>query len=116
MSGYDRIAAQCTSRNLLIKKIDDDIETIIYEATDSATDYDDVRVSSIQLNIIRCPHTAVGNKGCRKSSVFYTYLAYEGKHYKLMIDRGSCANFIAKTVLEKMSLKAEVHPYPHNVN
>jgi len=48
--------------------------------------------------------------------VFFTYIAHEGKHYKLMIDRGSCANFIPKTVLEKMGLKAEVHPHPHNVN
>ena len=47
--GYDRIAAQYPSRNLLIRKVDDDeIETVVYEPTSSPTDSDDnVRVSSI---------------------------------------------------------------------
>ena len=39
--GYSHIA-QCPSRNLLIKKIDDDeIETVVHEATGSATDSND---------------------------------------------------------------------------
>jgi len=46
---------------------------------------DDVRVASIQLGVIRCPHTAVGNEDLRRSSVFYTYIAHERKNYKLMI-------------------------------
>ena len=47
--GYDHVAAQCPSRNLLIKKADDDeIETVIYEPTSSATNFDDdVRIASI---------------------------------------------------------------------
>jgi len=48
--------------------------------------------------------------------VFYTYIKHEGKNYKLMIDGGNYANIIAKTVLEKMGLKAEPHPHPYNVN
>jgi len=36
--------------------------------------------------------------------VFYTYIAHEGKNYKMMIDGGSCANIIAKTTLEKIRL------------
>ena len=48
--------------------------------------------------------------------MFYIYIAHEGKHYKLMIDGGSCANLIAKAALEKIGLKAEPHPNPHNVN
>jgi len=46
---YDHVAAQCPSRNLLIKKADDDeIETVIYEPTSSATNFDDdVRIASI---------------------------------------------------------------------
>jgi len=47
--------------------------------------------------------------------VFYTYIAHEGKHYKL-IDGGSCANIIAKTALEKMGLRAEPHRHSYNVN
>jgi len=39
-----------------------------------------------------------------------------GKNYKLMIDESSSANIIAKTALEKMSLRAEPHPHPYNVN
>jgi len=39
---YDHIVAQCPSRNLLLSKVDDDdIETIVYEPTGSATDSDD---------------------------------------------------------------------------
>jgi len=47
--GYGYVAAQCHFRNLLIKEADDDeIETVVYEPTGSATDSDDdVRVSSI---------------------------------------------------------------------
>jgi len=62
--GYGHIAAQCPSRNLLIKEIvDDEIEIVFHEATGSATaSDDDVRVVSIQLGAIRCPHTTVGNK------------------------------------------------------
>jgi len=56
---YGRVAAQCLSRNLLIKEVDDDeIETVVHEATSSVTNSnDDIRVSSIQLGIIRCPHS-----------------------------------------------------------
>ena len=77
---------------------------------------DDVRVASIQLGVIRCPHTAVGNEDWRRSSMFYTDIAHEEKHYKLMIDGDSYANIITKTAFEKMGLKAEPHPHPHNVN
>jgi len=52
--GYDRIAAQYPSRNLLIKEADDEkIETIVYEPIGSTTDSDDdARVFSIQLGIV----------------------------------------------------------------
>jgi len=45
--------------NLLIKEVnDDEIEMIVHEVAGSATDSDDdVRVASIQLGVIRCPHT-----------------------------------------------------------
>ena len=48
--------------------------------------------------------------------VFHTYITHEKKNYKLMTGRGSCANIIAKTTLEKMGLKAELHPNPYNMN
>ena len=57
--GYGHVLAQCPSTNLLIKEVnDDEIEMIVHEVAGSATDSDDdVRVASIQLGVIRCPHT-----------------------------------------------------------
>ena len=59
MRGYGHVTAQCLSRNLLIKEVDnDEIETIVHEATRSATDSnDEVRVASIQLGVVKYPHT-----------------------------------------------------------
>jgi len=80
--GYDHVVAECPSRNLLIKEIDDEIETVVHEATGSATDSnDDVRVASIQLNVVRCSQTIVSNEDWLMPSVFYTYITYEGKNY-----------------------------------
>ena len=61
---YDHIVAQCPSRNILIKEDDgNEIETIVYAPTGSATDSnDDVRISSIQLGVVRCSHIAVNNE------------------------------------------------------
>ena len=43
--GYEHVDAQCPSRNLLIKEIDDDeIEIVIHEPVGSATDSDDLRL------------------------------------------------------------------------
>ena len=48
---YGHIAAQCPSRNFLVRGANDyEIETIVYEPTGSATDFDDnVGIFSIQL-------------------------------------------------------------------
>ena len=54
-------------------------------------------------------HTAVRNEDWRRSGVFHIYITYGGKNYKLMIDGDSCANIIAKTALEKMGFKTELH-------
>ena len=112
--GYGHIVAQCPSRNLLVREADDDeIETVVYEPTGSATDSnDDVRVSSIQLSVVRCSRTAVRDEDQRRSSVFHPYVTHE-KNYKLMVDGGNCANIITKTSHKKMGLKAEPHSYPY---
>ena len=103
--GYGHVAAHCPFRNFLVRAVDgNEIETIVYEPTGSATDSDDdVRVSSIQLGVFRCSHTTTRDQGWRRSCVFHTYFTHEENNYKL-IDRGSCANIIAKTALEKMGL------------
>ena len=73
-------------RSLFFRETDDDeIEIVVYEATGNATNSDDdVRVATIQLGVIRSTHTAVNNKDCLRASVFYTYIAYKGKNYKLI--------------------------------
>ena len=46
--GYSHVAGQCPSRNLLIKKVNDEIETVVHESPSSATDFEDhVRVANI---------------------------------------------------------------------
>jgi len=47
--GYGHVAAQCPSRNPLVREADNDkVEILVYEPTSSATDSDDdVRVCSI---------------------------------------------------------------------
>ena len=58
--GYDRVAAQYPSRNLLARETDDKIETLVYEPIDSATDSDDdFKISSIQLGVVRYSYTTV---------------------------------------------------------
>ena len=52
---YGHVVAQCSSRNLLVREADDEIKTIVYEPTGSATDSDDdVRVFSIQFGVVGC--------------------------------------------------------------
>ena len=56
---YGHVAAQYPFRNnLKIEEADDDeIETVAYEPTGSATDSDDdVRISIIQLGVVRITH------------------------------------------------------------
>jgi len=57
--GYGHIVAYCFFKNLLIKEDnDDEIETVVYELTDIATNSDDdIRISNIQLGVVRCLHT-----------------------------------------------------------
>jgi len=96
----------CTnpSRNLLLREIDDnEIETVVYEPISSAADSDDdVKVSSIQLGVVRCSHTTVKDEDWRRFSVFHTYITHEGKNYKLMIDDGSCANIMPRQLLRRV--------------
>jgi len=60
---YDHIVAQCPSRCLLVRGTDSDdegLEAVVYEAVGSESNTDkDVRVSSVQLCVVRCSHTTV---------------------------------------------------------
>ena len=106
--GHGHVVSQCLSRNFLIEgdDLDDDEFKEIYKPVGSASDTDkDVRVSRIQLSVIRCLHATPRDEDWRRSSVFYTYVAHEGKSYKLMIDGESCVNIISMTTVEKMVSK-----------
>jgi len=80
----------------------------VHEATGNATDFDDIRVASLQLRVIRCSHTAVGNEDWRRSSVFYTYITHEGKNNKLMID-----GVVVRTSLPRRLLRRWVSRLNH---
>lgn len=62
--GYGLFAAQCPTRNLLVKGVDlDDEFEEIYKHVGRASDIDeDIRISSIQLSIIRYLHVAYSNE------------------------------------------------------
>ena len=75
---YGHFAAQYPSRNLLISEADDDeIDIIVYELTGSTINSDDVRISNIQLGVIKCSHTTIIDENWHRSSVFYTYVTHE---------------------------------------
>ena len=65
--------------------------------------------------MIACLHATLREDDWRRSSMFHTYFAYEGKNYKVIIDGGSCVNIISTTAVEKMGLEAEPYPQPYNV-
>ena len=65
--------------------------------------------------MIACLHATLKEDDWRRSSMFHTYFAYEGKNYKVIIDGGSCVNIISTTAVEKIGLKAEPQPQPYNV-
>ena len=100
---YGHVVARCPSRNFLVKEVDVEIETVVYEPTGSVTDSDDddARVSSIKLRVDTCSCIVVIDEDECRSSVFHTYITHEGKNYKLMVDGDNCANIIVKKALEK---------------
>jgi len=61
--GYGHVTTQCPSRNLLVAgaDLDDDEFEEICEPVGSASNTDeDVKVSCIQLNVVRCPRYIYG--------------------------------------------------------
>lgn len=85
---YGHVAVQCPTRILAVEGVhlddDDEVEEEIYMPVEYTSDID--KVSSIQLNIVRCLHTFPWNKDWYRSSVFYIFVVHKGKRYKLMID------------------------------
>jgi len=96
--GYAHVAAQCPSRNHLVEDADlddDEFEKNVRnlgflerEPVRSASDTDEnVRLSRIQLSVARCLYNTSRDEDWHRSGMLYTYIAHEGKSYKLIIDR-----------------------------
>lgn len=116
---YGHFAYQCPARSLFIDKGHDDDEHGIDDVYDPQGDFcdaeEDLREVGTHLHIIMCLHVASKDDDWRRSSVFHTYVTYEGKNFKVMIDGDSCVNIISKSTVEKMGLNVELHPQPYNV-
>ena len=51
----------------------------------------------------------------RRTSIFRTRIAYQGRLCTLIIDGGSCSNQASKEFVEKHNLKTEGHPNPNQI-
>ena len=51
----------------------------------------------------------------RRTSVFRTRVACQGRLCTLIIDRGSCSNLTSKELVEKLNLKTKEDPNPYQV-
>ncbi|KAJ9698825.1 hypothetical protein PVL29_007754 [Vitis rotundifolia] len=51
----------------------------------------------------------------RRTSIFQTHVACQGRLCTLIIDGGSCSNLASKELVEKLNLKTEDHPNPHQI-
>ncbi|RVX12056.1 hypothetical protein CK203_010779 [Vitis vinifera] len=51
----------------------------------------------------------------RRTSIFQTRVACQGRLCTLIIDGGSCSNLASKELVEKLNLKTEDHPNPYQI-
>lgn len=88
------IASQCPTRNLLVEPahVDyDEFEGGIYEPIGNANDsYENVRVFTTRLNIVRCLYTVSRDEHWHRSSIFLIYITHKGKNYKVIVNGCSC--------------------------
>lgn len=64
------------------------------------------------INIMRCIIiTSVDSKAWKRTSIFYTYAQYRIKVCKLVIDRGISMSVVSKSVINRLKLKSQPHPY-----
>ena len=51
----------------------------------------------------------------RRTSIFQTRVACQGRLCTLIIDGGSCSNLASEELVEKLNLKTEDHPNPYQI-
>ncbi|GAV56697.1 Asp_protease_2 domain-containing protein, partial [Cephalotus follicularis] len=50
-----------------------------------------------------------------RNNIFHTKCTSKGKTCNVIIDGGSCENVVSKTMVEKLGLKTEKHPWPYRL-
>ena len=108
---YGHVAAQCPTRSLLIEDAGLDKGNLedVYEPDEGTSDIDkEVRLSNMRVSLNAFKQHVETRIG--RDLVCSTHVVHDGKNYKVMIDGGSCVNIIAKTSINKIGLKVELHP------
>lgn len=80
----------------------------IYPRDCSDVEYDLGKVSAY-LHIVRCLYVVFRDEDWQMSSLFLTYITYEGKGYNVIDYGGNFVNIIFKLAIEKMGFKVELH-------
>ena len=69
------------------------------------------------LSVFRCALTKPkGTENWRRTAIFYTYIKYGDKGYKIIIDNGSYINAVSIGSISRLGLKSVPHPKPYNVS
>lgn len=62
-----------------------------------------------------CLSPPIPLKPWQRTKLFHTSCTINGKICKLIIDSGSCANFISQEAFQKLGLHGERHPTPYKL-
>jgi len=57
----------------------------------------------------------ISNYEEQRENIFHTLCTIHGRVCSHIVDGGSCANVASTTLVEKLQLKAENHPYPYSI-
>ena len=122
------IAFRCPQCTLVIETEDDSLledtnELLVMDPLE--LDYEDdpfmMYVDNSLLDkdyhsVMRCILSTSNNSDSWKhTNIFHTFIPFNGKSCKLVIDGGSSMNVISKTIVDRFGLKVEPHPYPFKI-
>ena len=57
----------------------------------------------------------ISNRKEQRENIIHTQCTINGRVCSLIVDGGSCANLASTTLVEKLQLKAEPHPYRYSI-
>lgn len=83
------------------------IDEEIYESQVDFSDIEDDLICTY-LHVVRCLHTISRFEVRHSSNIFHTYVTYNDKNNKVMIDRCNCVNIISKSIVEMMASKLTI--------